>query len=100
MPSDFRVLGDQHRQTQFGVGLERDRKSVVTPGLPSMGCHSVSLLAPRLITQKTKRIKQNLRDRRRKTRQVGAGRAEAGSAEMKRLRRLGALLDPSESWIC
>jgi hypothetical protein len=29
----FLVFGDQHRQTQFGVGLQRDRKSVVTLAL-------------------------------------------------------------------
>src|ERR1039458_662608 len=41
----FLVLGDQHRQAQFGVGLQRERKSVVTRGLLLGSCHLVRLLA-------------------------------------------------------
>jgi hypothetical protein len=37
----FLVLGDQHGQAEFGVGLERNRKSVVSLGLLAGACHLV-----------------------------------------------------------
>ena len=72
------ALSDQYRQTQIGVGLEWDRKSVVVVGLRSGVRHSVSLLAPPLITPKADRIKGNLRHHAEKPAGAGARRAREG----------------------
>jgi hypothetical protein len=71
---------DQHRQAQIGIGLQRDRKSVVVVGLRFGVRHSVSLLAPPLITSKADRIKGNLRHHAEKPAGAGARRAREGDA--------------------